>query len=51
MKHSELRGLPEFTQDMEVIRRRLLRSYTVEERLEGLSPEEVLKGFSPEKRD
>ncbi len=40
MKHSEVKNLPEFTQDMNEIRRRLLKGYTLEERLEGLSPEE-----------
>jgi hypothetical protein len=50
MKHSELRNLPEFTQDMDEIRRRLLEGYTVEERLEGLSTEEIRRRLSPEER-
>ena len=50
MKHSELRNLPEFTQDMDEIRRRLLQGYTVEERLEGLSTEEIRRRLSPEER-
>jgi len=48
MKHAELRGLPEFTQDMNEIRRRLLESYTAEERLEGLPTEKRLEGLSVE---
>ncbi len=48
VKHADFRNLPEFTQDMNVIRRRLLQRYTAEERLEGLSTEERLEGLSPE---
>jgi hypothetical protein len=48
MKHSELRNLPDFTQDMDEIRSRLLQGYTVEERLEGLSTEEILAKLSTE---
>ncbi len=48
MKHADLRNSPEFTQDMDEIRRRLLRRYTAEERLKGLSPKERLEGLSPE---
>ncbi len=50
MEHSELRNLPEFTQDMDEIRRRLLKSYSVEELLERLSTEERLDGLSTEER-
>ena len=48
MKHSEVRDLPEFTQDMEEIRRRLLEGYSVKERLEGIPPEKQLEGIPPE---
>jgi predicted nucleotidyltransferase len=50
MKHSEVRNLPEFTQDMEEIRRRLLEGYSVEERLEGIPAEQRLKGIPAEER-
>ena len=43
MKHSDVRNLPEFTQDMEEIRRRLLEGYSIEERLEGIPPEKLLE--------
>ena len=48
MKHSEVRNLPEFTQDMYEIRRRLLKGYTTEERLAGLAPEDIVRHLTPE---
>jgi len=59
MRHEKLRHLPEFTTSMEEIRKRLLESFSVEEilakltpeeRLKGLKPEDVLKEFKPEER-
>ena len=48
MKHSEVRNLPELTQDMEEIRRRLLDGYSADELRERLSIEERLKGVPAE---
>ena len=39
MRHEKLRHLPEFTTSMEEIRKRLLESFTVEEKLADLTPE------------
>ncbi len=48
MKHADVRNSPDFTLDMQEIRRRLLKKYTIDERLEGVPPEEVLKRVSTE---
>ena len=48
MRHEELRHLPQFTTVMEEIRKRNLKSYTIEERLAGLGPEEILARLRPE---
>ena len=50
MRHEKLRHLPQFTTSMEEIEKRILNSFTIEERLAGLSPEERLAGLSPEER-
>jgi len=63
MNHAEYRSSPWFTQDPQEIRRRSLLKYTDEElvkellwklwsqnRLEGLSPEQLLRRLSPEER-
>ena len=48
MRHEELRHLPQFTTSMEEITKRILDSFTIEERLAGLSHEEILAKLSTE---
>jgi hypothetical protein len=50
MRHEKLRHLPQFTTSMEEITKSILDSFTIEERLAGLSLAEILAKLSPEER-
>jgi hypothetical protein len=50
MDPAKLKGLPELTQDIEVLKERFLSRLTPEERLRGISTQERLHGIPPEER-
>lgn len=50
MSAEDLQGFQDIAQDADEIRRRFMQNSTVEERLAGLSPEDLLKRLSPEER-
>ena len=47
-QHKNMPGLNEVTEDLAELRRQVMESHTVEERLRGIPPEEVLEGMPPE---
>ncbi|MFH0924873.1 MAG: hypothetical protein V1872_04455 [bacterium] len=58
MNNTEIRQLPEFIADMDLIEKivweslekKYGRTMSIEERLEGLDTKEILKGLKPEER-
>ncbi len=43
-------GLSEITEDLSELRRQVMAMHTIEERLEGIPPEQLLKGIPPKQR-
>lgn len=49
-KHKHIPALGDLSQDLNELRRQVMALHTVEDRLEGLSPEDLLRGLSKEQR-